>query len=186
MSLRSASLLHVAAASLAAVAACSQPASVLIEPLRVLNWAPSPGAICVDVDVAVHATFSTDIDPASLTVDTFVLRNAAGPVAGALDYDPNTFTATFAPTSQLEYAALHTVVVENVASAEQGTLPIKLEASFQTIKRTGCTPDVECALDSDCAGTEICANIGICTPQCVTDNDCYEGTCAVDGTCTGG
>ncbi len=165
-----------------ALAACSQPAAVLIEPLRVLNWSPSPGAICVRTDIAIHATFSASLDESSLSAESFFVQDAGGPLAATIDYDATAQTATLTLQAPLDYEQLYTAVVVGVRSEEQGVLPVRLESSFQTVARSGCAPAVECQRDSDCTAPEICANIGVCVPQCVTDRDCYIGTCS-SGTC---
>ncbi|MBW2459627.1 MAG: hypothetical protein JRI68_34355, partial [Deltaproteobacteria bacterium] len=48
-------------------AACVDPTSVVIEPLRVINWAPASGAFCIDVGATVSGTFSDDLQPDTVT-----------------------------------------------------------------------------------------------------------------------
>jgi hypothetical protein len=176
---------RVAVAAVTVLAgACANPTAIVVEPLRVINWSPASGAFCIGVDTTVAATFSDDIDPASLTAATFHLNDASGPVAATLDYDKASFTAKLTPSAKLTFDQLYTIVAgSGLRGTAEGRLAIDLDASFMTVERTGCTPGVECSRPSDCPGTQICANIGVCIDECVTDKDCYRGTCQTGGTC---
>ncbi|MBI5509651.1 MAG: Ig-like domain-containing protein [Deltaproteobacteria bacterium] len=163
---------------LLATPACADPTSIVVEPLRVINWSPAGGAFCVDVRATVSATFSDDITADSLSADSFYLTAAAGKVAGALEYDKATFTVRLTPDQPLDFDMLYTVVAgSGLRGVDDGRLAVDLEASFMTIARNGCTPGVECTRPSDCPGSQICANVGVCVDECVTDKDCYRGTC---------
>jgi hypothetical protein len=162
---------------------CADPASIVIEPLRVINWSPAGGGFCVDIGATVSATFSDDLTDASLSDANFYLQGAAGDVPATLEYDKLTYTIRLKPTDPLAFDALFTAIATSgITGREQGRLAVQIDASFTTIKRNGCTPGVECSLPSDCPGTQICANIGVCRDECVTDKDCYHGTCAA-GAC---
>lgn len=164
-------------------AACVDPTSVVIEPLRVINWSPASGAFCVDINAAVSATFSDDLEADSLSAESFYMRDADGNVDTTVTYDAATFTARLQPAAALAFDTLYTVVAaQGIRGRDQGGLAVELDASFQTVARYGCTPGVECVLPSDCPGEQICANIGICIDECVTDKDCFRGTCDA-GTC---
>jgi hypothetical protein len=165
------------------VAACADPTSIVIEPLRVINWSPGSGAFCVDVNAAIAATFSDDLVADSLTSESLYVLYAGGTVDAALSYDEAVYTARLTPDEPLSFDTLYTIVAtKEIRGREQGRLAVDLEASFLTRARQGCKSDVECSLPSDCPGTQICANIGVCIDECVTDKDCYRGTCA-SGTC---
>ena len=162
---------------------CTTPTSVVIEPLRVINWSPPSGAFCVGVEANVWITFSDDLEPDSLNADSITLRNSAGPVNTVISYDAPNFTARLAPAATLLYDDLYTVVItEGVSGKEVGNMSVRLEASFQTVARSGCTPGVECTMPSDCPGTQICANTGVCRSECVTDRDCHRAECR-QGSC---
>jgi hypothetical protein len=159
-------------------AGCVDPTAVVIEPLRVINWSPTSGAFCVDVNARISATFSDVLDTATLTADTFYLLSADGRVDATVSYDLAALTAELEPTESLRFDTLYTVVAaQGIRSQEQGGLSVDLDASFQTVARNGCTPGVECVLPSECPDNQICANIGICIDECVTDKDCFRGTC---------
>ncbi len=169
--------------ALAASPSCVQPATMVVEPLRVINWFPDHGAICTSVGVTLKATFSHDVDPETLTADSLHLQDSNGRVAASIDYDRATFTAHLLPAAALAYDRLHTIVATTeIRAVERGNLPVELTASFTTVSRSGCTPGVECQLPSDCPAPQICANIGVCIDECVTDRDCYYGSCNA-GTC---
>lgn len=172
-----------------AATACTNPTSIIIEPLRVINWSPASGSFCIETDVTIYATFSDNIEADSLTTESLYLLDSDGTVAVTLSYDEQNYTARLTPTDPLEFGRVYTVVATtDIRSTEKGRLPVELEASFETVPRTGCTPGVECSLPSDCEdlcpGSDvcICANIGVCVPECVTDADCFRGTCST-GAC---
>ena len=163
--------------------ACTSPTSIVVEPLRVINWAPVSGAFCVDVGTTVSATFSDDLDPSTLTNEAFLLKSAHGHPAASGRHDKSTFTAKLRPNTPLSFDTLYTAVVASgVRGTQQGRLAVDLDASFTTVARSGCRPGVQCQRPSDCPGTQICSNIGTCIDECVTDKDCYRGHCST-GTC---
>ncbi len=161
---------------------CGDTATVVVEPLYVVNWAPTQGSLCVDPDATLYVTFSDDIDVATLQ-NGVTLRDASGEVAGVIDYSKQTFTASYAPTAAMAFDALYTLTLApSLRGARLGDLGVALTSSFRTVARQGCSPGIECQLPSDCADGEICSNIGTCIAECVTDLDCQQGTC-VDGSC---
>jgi hypothetical protein len=72
-------------------------------PPTVSSVSPLPDASGVLPDAHVTATFSKDMDPATINTDTFKLvEEATGtPVAGTIEYNPHTNGATFHPTGAL-------------------------------------------------------------------------------------
>ncbi len=172
--------------SLAAVlvTACAEPSTVVIQPLRIINWSPGSGAVCVDPAAQVFVTFSDDLVTTSFGGGAIALRDSDGPVDTTLSYDKPTFTAHLAPVAALDFGRLYTVVVaDTVAGTNDGPLPVELSSSFQTVGRTGCTPAPECQRPSDCPGTQLCSNIGTCIDACVTDRDCPVGLTCQAGSC---
>jgi len=91
---------------------------------QVLSISPLSGSKNVAVTTAITATFSEGIDPATLTVTTFDVRNPAGSaVAGTLTYSSATQTASFQPNSPLATSATYTLTVRGGASAASRTRP---------------------------------------------------------------
>jgi hypothetical protein len=175
--------------AVAVATACTNPTSIVIEPLRVINWSPASGSFCIETDVTIYATFSDNVEADSLTADSLYLLDSDGNVEATLAYDEQNYTARLTPSDPLDFGRVYTVVATTeIRSTEKGRLPVELETSFQTVPRTGCTPGVECSLPSDCEnecpGSDacICANIGVCIPECVTDADCFRGSCS-NGAC---
>ena len=72
-------------------------------PPRVSSVNPLPGALGVPPDACVSATFTKDMDPATITTNTFKLVQRANhtPVAGSIVYDSPTKGATFRPRKDL-------------------------------------------------------------------------------------
>ncbi|OGQ91340.1 MAG: hypothetical protein A2289_11400 [Deltaproteobacteria bacterium RIFOXYA12_FULL_58_15] len=160
-------------------AGCVEPASIVIEPLRVINWSPASNTICVTTETNISATFSDDLVADSINSDTFVIRDADGVVEAAVTYDKTSFTARLQPQQSLAFDRSYTIIAkESIRGLAKGQLAVDLEASFTTVPRYGCTPGVECEYHSDCPGNQICARTGVCIDECVTSKDCYRGTCA--------
>ncbi len=87
-----------------------------VRPTVVFTVPPS-GATNVEVDSRISATFSLDMDPSSLTPATFTFSPA---VAGSVTYDPTTDTATFIPSSNLNYYTNYTVTITTGARDTSG------------------------------------------------------------------
>ena len=69
----------------------------------VFSTSPSHGSTTASPGGSVAATFSEDVDAATVTTSTFLLRHSAtgAPVTGTVSYDPATRTARFTPHSAL-------------------------------------------------------------------------------------
>lgn len=78
----------------------------------------------VDVSSVATATFARAIDPSTLQ---FNVNGSAGNITGTVNYDPNTRTASFTPTSPLAYATQYTVSL--TASSAAG-VPMAEPASW--------------------------------------------------------
>ena len=72
----------------------------------VVATSPEQGTAGVRVNAAITITFSTDINPATITTRTLTL-----PVDGTVSYDAATRTATFSPGSALAYGTTYTITV---------------------------------------------------------------------------
>ncbi|MGZ4385668.1 MAG: Ig-like domain-containing protein, partial [Gaiellaceae bacterium] len=80
--------------------------------LVVSQTAPVDGATDVDVGSTASATFSGPIDPASLTAQSFSLRDESGStVPATIAYDAASITATLTPTSPLRYNTRYTATL---------------------------------------------------------------------------
>ena len=78
----------------------------------VASRSPAPGATGVGVDTSVTATFSEEMDAATLTTSTFELRNASNVVVtSTVSYDGATRTATLRPASALAASSTYTATV---------------------------------------------------------------------------
>jgi len=101
---------------------------------------PVAGASRVSVSIAgVTATFSKDIDPATVTTTSFYLDNGA---TGTVSYDAATRTAIFTPSAPLRYATTYTATVSTaVADPAGNTLAAPHTWTFTT------DPDGDISLD---------------------------------------
>ena len=81
-------------------------------PPTVTSTVPAAGAAGVAVSENVRATFSKALDPASVSADTFTLRDAGGAVVPAtVTYEAAAFRAVLHPASPLAYSASYTATV---------------------------------------------------------------------------
>lgn len=116
---------------------CGEPPTIVYEPLRVINWTPQRGAVCIDPaqNLVIEATFSKDLVPETLSNETFTLRDLieSSDVAATIDYAGLTKTASLLLADDLapdtEYSL---VVTTEVQDGTGGTLPTDLAASFRT------------------------------------------------------
>jgi hypothetical protein len=74
---------------------------------------PASAAMSVFIDTTVSATFSTDMDPTTITNATFTVAVAGGgaPVSGTVSYDSASKIATFAPSANLTSNTQYTATV---------------------------------------------------------------------------
>jgi hypothetical protein len=90
-------------------------------PPTVVDRAPAAGATGVAVGAGVTATFSTAMDPTSITTSSFTLAGPSGNVAGTVTYDSTTKTATMSPAAALSYSTTYTATVAGTVHASDGT-----------------------------------------------------------------
>jgi hypothetical protein len=74
----------------------------------VTSTVPANGATDVEIDSSMQVTFSEAMDPTSITTATFTLNRG---VTGSVGYDASTNTATFTPSSNLDYYTLYTATI---------------------------------------------------------------------------
>jgi hypothetical protein len=127
---------------LVGMSGCVEPPTVVVQPLRVINWSPASGSICIDPNATVHVTFSDDLVTTTVTSSAVQLLDAGDTaVAGELDYDSQTFTVSFVPAAALAYGSEYSVAVsESVEGTLQGALLVELRSTFTTIASGGCVP----------------------------------------------
>jgi uncharacterized protein DUF4082/Big-like domain-containing protein len=83
---------------------------------------PADGATAVPADAAVTATFDRAMDPASITGQSFVLRDASNAaVAATVTYDGASRTATLTPIANLAAGGAYTAQLTTVVRASDGT-----------------------------------------------------------------
>lgn len=98
----------------------------------VLSTVPSNAAQAVPRNVAITATFSEAMDPATLNATTFVLMNGTTPIAGPVTYSAN--TATLVPTVALDPNTTYSASISTGAKDATGVaLPSKKTWTFKTV-----------------------------------------------------
>ena len=74
---------------------------------------PADGAMTVPIDTTINATFSTAMNPATITTATFLVTVTADrtPVSGTVAYDVASQIATFSPSSNLAASTQFTAAI---------------------------------------------------------------------------
>ena len=119
---------------------CSNVSCHTIEPSDT-NWGgvarepaaftPGPSTLGAPISSSVQVIFAEDMDPASITPDTFVMEGNSGTVT----YDPASRTATFTPSEPLAYYTLYTMTLTTgVRNLIGKSLPRSYSWSFTTEK----------------------------------------------------
>ncbi len=81
-------------------------------PPTVLSTSPADGTTGVDVSKSVTATFSEAMDDSTITTSSFTLTlSSNSPVSGTVTYDSGTNTATFTPSTDLDYETTYTATI---------------------------------------------------------------------------
>ncbi len=103
----------------------------------VTSTAPANGAAGVPINDKITATFSTAMDPTTITTSTFTLLQGATPVAGSVTYAGT--TATFTPSTFLLSLAPYSATITTGAKDQAGTA---LASNYVWTFTTGATSDI--------------------------------------------
>jgi hypothetical protein len=104
---------------------------------------PSTGEASVPAGVQPTVTFSSPLDPSTVTGTTLrlVRQGTAVPVAAQVVYDPETRSATIAPTAPLEAGASYVVTVagssQGIRDVHGGALAVDVVWGFTVAERRG-------------------------------------------------
>jgi hypothetical protein len=94
-----------------------------LTPPTVTEVTPGNGATGVAAGVAVTATFSVPMDPATITASSFILANPAGAsVPATVAYDATTRKATLTPSAPLTAAVTYTARLRGDSSGSGAIL----------------------------------------------------------------
>ena len=111
---------------------------------------PQDGAAAVEpTGVAISATFSIDMDPATINATTFKVRRGNGAVAGQVTYDAATRTATFA-AGPLALLGTYTASLTTGATSSGGK-PLAADVTWTFRVRDGAWGTAE-RIETDNAG----------------------------------
>jgi hypothetical protein len=98
-------------------------------PPTVTAVTPLPGAINVSINVSPTATFSKAMNPATITTQTFTLRQGNNPIAGVVTLNSLTNTATFNPNNPLIAGLVYTASV-NVGAMDTGGMALQMARTW--------------------------------------------------------
>jgi hypothetical protein len=119
----------------------STPPADTVAP-KVTARTPAPGSTGVDPGAQPTASFSEQIDPASLAAGFELRRPDGTPVEAAASYDAATRTATLRPLASLELGATYTAVLEGGSGGVRDPAGNGLAADVSwpfTVKACPCT-----------------------------------------------
>jgi hypothetical protein len=98
-------------------------------PPTVTSTTPIPNAMNVSVNVSPTATFSKSMNPATINMLTFTLRQDLTPVAGMVTLNSLTNTATFDPTNPLMPGLVYTATI-TTGAMDTGNLPLAMNYTW--------------------------------------------------------
>ncbi len=104
-------------------------------PPTVASTSPTDSATDVAVDAGITATLSEAMQASTINTTTFTMDNG---VTGTVSYDANSTTATFTPTSNLNYDTTYTATITTDAEDLAGN---GLQANYSWSFITGPAPD---------------------------------------------
>ena len=100
----------------------------------VLLASPANGAIGVSRSTSIKAVFSKDMEPSTLDDTTFLVqKSGGGAVTGTVTYNATTFTATFTPDAELEFATYDVTVLGTVTDTNDIPMNADFTWSFSTV-----------------------------------------------------
>ena len=105
-------------------------------PPTVVSTDPVTSAPSASVNGKISATFDVAMDPASITNETFVVKQGTTAVAGTVSYTGT--TATFTPTAMLAPNAIFTATLTTGVRNASG---VALASAFSWSFTSGATPD---------------------------------------------
>lgn len=110
-------------------------------PPTVVSVSPANGTGSVNVATSVNATFSEQIDTASITSSTFRVVDPVGSaIAGTLGYDVATRTATLQPTTALNASTTYTATLLGGPTGIKDLSGLSLATDYSWTFTTGSTP----------------------------------------------
>jgi fibronectin type 3 domain-containing protein len=110
----------------------------------------APGSEEADVSVGAfpRATFSRNMDAATINGSTLTLSSPSGPVAATVAYDPSTLTATLTPSSQLAFSTTYTATIASSVKAADGA-PVGTDYTWHFTTQSPPPPDVSVTSPAD-------------------------------------
>ena len=94
------------------------------QPPTVVSQSPASNATGVATNAAVTATFSEDMDPATISTSTFTLTGPSGTVPATVTYDTASKTATLTPASGtgLAFNSTYTVTISGAQDVSHNAI----------------------------------------------------------------
>jgi hypothetical protein len=103
-------------------------------PLTTPTVNPTDGAVNIEIDANISATFIENIHPATITTNTIYITG----ISGSVSYDVPTKTATFNPNSNLSYDTTYTATISTGVEDLDGN---SLQTDYTWFFTTEAAPD---------------------------------------------
>jgi len=157
---------------------CSNPQQTASLTPTVVSVFPENNASAVNPSASLRATFSGDMDPASLSSSTFLLSSAEGSATGVVSYDSASKTAAFSPLIKLASATTYTATISDQVKDLQGNRMASPYSWYFTtvglISAVG-TPDASFGTNGI-----VIYDSGSVIPGTENDSDDYGNAAAID------
>ncbi len=152
-------------------------------PPTVISTVPTNEATGVLLTQAISATFSTGMNPATLTNSTFTVATAGGvTAAGVITYNESTSTATFTPSANL---ATSTTYVATITVGAQSSTGINLVTNYEWVFRTVPAPAAPTVISTvpvnDAAGVALNQSLSATFSVAMIPSDTTNATFTLTG-----
>ncbi len=143
----------------------------------VSSTVPLNAATGVAINSAMSATFSEAMDPLTITITTFTLKQGTTSVSGAVTYSG--FTATFKPAADLAASTIYTATITTGAKDLAGN---GLASNYVWSFTTGATPDTTPPTVSSTVPLNAATGVAINSAMSATFSEAMDPSSILSGT----
>ncbi len=144
-------------------------------PPNLVSTSPDNGATGIPVTTAITVTFSEGMNPGTINTSSVLLKltSSGASVAGTVNYNSTTLTATLNPSEQLSFGTGYTVIVTTDAKDVAGN---SLAAGFSSAFTTAGAPDTTPPTVISVTPTNGSVGVGISVAASVTFSEAMDPT----------
>jgi len=140
-------------------------------PPTVSSTSPADGATDVSVNGVINASFSEAINSSTINVDTFLVNDGSGDIAGTLIYDGA--AATFTPDTSLACNATYTVTITTGVEDLAGN-PLQNDNAWSFTTET--EPDITPPEVTSTSPPDAAINVSVSMPITVTFSEAMDAS----------